>query len=174
MDHVFRLAVLEDYEAILLIFKDAIRDMCLHKIDQWDEIYPNEATLLSDITKEQMYLLAINSKLSSAIVLNEEQDEEYKNGNWAYTDGKIAVIHRLCVHPDFQNVGVGKETMSCAEQLLFKTGYKAIRLDAFMQNPKAIHFYNRMGYKQTGKVIYRKGEFFLFEKQLQSKGSEQV
>jgi ribosomal protein S18 acetylase RimI-like enzyme len=167
MDDKFRLAVIEDSAAIVLLYKNAVKLMRSQNIDQWDEIYPNEDIILNDIEKRQMYLLVKNTKIASAVVLNEEQDEEYKKGDWSCKDGNIAVLHRLCVHPNFQNMGVGRETLLCVESVLIEAGYSAIRLDTFVQNPKALRLYDRLDYKQTGTVTFRKGEFCLFEKLLQ-------
>jgi ribosomal protein S18 acetylase RimI-like enzyme len=125
--------------------------------------------LLEDIKNQQMYLLVDQTRILSATVLNEIQEAEYQKGNWLYTSGKIAVVHRFCVQPDFQNKGIGRETMRRAEHLLAENGYATVRLDAFAQNPQAIHLYKSIGYKCAGKVIFCKGEFYLFEKQLESR-----
>ncbi len=167
MDVLFRPAAMEDYQEIRAMFQSAVHFMQSENIDQWDAVYPDDATLLNDIKNRQMYLLTQNNAIVCAVVLNEEQDAQYSTGDWSCKDIKIAVIHRLCVHPDFQNMGVGRDTMLRAERLLAQRGYAAIRLDTFAHNPKAIHLYARLGYRQAGTVRFRKGDFLLFEKLLQ-------
>lgn len=162
----FRLADVSDFAAVQSLFKQAISKMQAEQIDQWDEIYPDQAILAADIERRQMYLLVIDGVIAAAVVLNEYQDEEYATGNWAFLDGRIAVIHRLCVHTGFQDAGVGKRTIQLAEALLASQGYAAIRLDSFLENPKALQLYRRLGYRPAGIVRFRKGEFQLFEKML--------
>jgi hypothetical protein len=36
---------IDDLESVINIYKDAIQNMILNKIFQWDEIYPNKSIL---------------------------------------------------------------------------------------------------------------------------------
>jgi ribosomal protein S18 acetylase RimI-like enzyme len=166
MGRIFRTAGLADYEEVLEVFRSAVGHMRSQDIEQWDEIYPDPKTLLEDIQSGQMYLLAENGRILSAVVLNEDQAEEYLTGDWLYRDRKVAAIHRLCVHPEYQKRGIARETIFTAEQILTEMGYTIIRLDAFVQNPRAVRLYESMGYRHAGQVVFRKGDFYLFEKQL--------
>ncbi|HEX3039603.1 MAG TPA: GNAT family N-acetyltransferase, partial [Caproiciproducens sp.] len=102
----------------------------------------------------------------AAVVLNEEQDTQYQTGKWKYTNGKIAVIHRLCVKPTEQHKGLGRKMMQLAEQELRRQGYRSVRLDAFTHNPFSCRLYESIGYRRTGEVLFRKGRFYLYEKTL--------
>lgn len=165
MQDDFRLAREEDFLFIVSIFKRAIYNMNQHGIHQWDEIYPDDSILQSDLDKQEMYVLTFGKRIVSAVV-NEEQDPQYGAAYWNYSDGKIAVMHRLCVDPDHQHHGIGKETIRCAEIMLLDKGYSSIRLDAFSQNESALKMYKGLGYIQVGEVTFRKGLFYLFEKRL--------
>ncbi len=113
-----------------------------------------------------MYLGEIDDQIASVFVLNQDCDEEYKNGNWQYTGCSYYVVHRLCVNPVFQGKGVGSGTMLMIEKLLREKGIETIRLDAFSLNPAALRMYEKLGYKKVGEVIWRKGLFYLFEKKI--------
>lgn len=166
MERIFRPAGLADYDEVLEVFQSAVGHMRSQNIEQWDEIYPDPNTLLEDIKSGQMYLLGEDGAIFSAVVLNEDQAEEYQTGDWQYEDGRIAVLHRLCVHPGYQKKGIGRETILASEHLLVEMGYTTVRLDTFVENPHAVRLYESMGYSHAGKVVFRKGEFYLFEKQL--------
>lgn len=166
MEQVFRLAGMEDFPVVSEIFKRATDDMCARGIMQWDELYPTEQLLKGDIRKRHMYVLVCGGETVSAAVINGEQDEEYKSGCWKYSEGNIAVLHRLCVHPNCQGRGYGRETALQAERVMRDLGYTAVRLDAFSQNPSALKLYERLGYMRAGEVEFRKGTFFLYEKLL--------
>lgn len=169
MNTIFRPADMGDYAQILSLFQSAVRCMQSEGIDQWDDVYPDEATLLSDIRNGWMHLLVKNNAVACAVALNELQDEEYIHGDWLCRGGKIAVVHRLCVQPAFQNGGVGRDAMRRSQELLGRRGYSSVRLDTFSGNPKAIRLYESLGYRRAGKVFFRKGEFYLFEKPLVTK-----
>jgi len=68
------------------------------------------------------------------------------------------------VHPQHEGKGIAKLLVRYVEELAKNRQYEAIRLDVFVKNPRAVDFYNKLGYKVTGKVIFRKGEFFCYEK----------
>lgn len=162
----FRKAVQTDLQKVWKVFTGAILHMDEQGILQWDEIYPNKDLILDDIKNQQMYLAIENGVLISAVVLNEYQDEEYAALSWRYTGEKTAVIHRLCVSPAQQGKGWGKRTVQLAEQKLTELGYTCVRLDAFSQNPFALHLYESLGYEKAGEVRFRKGKFYCYEKRL--------
>ena len=135
-------------------------------IHQWDEIYPDKDILKEDITKNQMYIGKTDNKIAVCFVLNEECDEEYKNGFWKYPDSRFNVIHRLCVNPLFQNQGIAAKTLEYIENLSKSEGYDSIRLDCFTQNPYSRKLYDKAGYSITGYADWRKGRFELREKKL--------
>ncbi len=162
----FRPANIEDLPYITRLFKDAIKDMCSRGIQQWDDIYPAEQLLRSDIENRRMYVLVNDGTIVSAAVINEEQEEGYETAGWRFREKRAAVLHRLCVSPAYQNRGYGKETVLLAEDTMKAAGYTAVRLDAFSQNPSALRLYEGLGYTRAGEVYFRKGRFFLYEKLL--------
>lgn len=161
----FRKARPEDLAQVFTLFTDAIHTMDKDGIPQWDEVYPDERTLKEDIEHGQMYLAELEERPAAVFVLNLEYDPQYANGVWAETDSFL-VLHRLCVSPRVQNRGLGKLIVQAAEARAAALGVKALRLDAFKQNPYALRLYERMGYRIVGDVVFRKGPFFLMEKQL--------
>lgn len=165
-EYIFRLAQEDDYRDIVSIFVRAIDKMNSQAIYQWDKIYPTKDILKADIDKRQMYVLTLNKIIVSAVVINEEQDPQYGSANWKFENGKIAVMHRLCVNPDYQNKGIGKITINFVEKMLVERGYEALRLDTFSQNHFALALYKKSGYSYVGDVTFRKGLFHLFEKSL--------
>ena len=74
------------------------------------------------------------------------------------------IVHRLCVNPQYQNIGIGTKTMMKIEDMVKKMGVNSIRLDAFTENPQALRLYEKLGYTTTGYADWRKGRFALMEK----------
>lgn len=161
-----RKAELEDLNIIIDIFRKAINRMNDNNIRQWDEIYPTNAILEQDILKKQMYVGIKDDTIVSTVVVNNEFDDQYKNGNWKYDNERFAVVHRLCVNSIYQNQKIGKNTMIMVEELLRKDGIQSIRLDTFSLNPYALKMYETLGYQKVGEANWRKGLFYLLEKKL--------
>lgn len=161
-----RKAEIEDLNIVIDIFRNAINEMDDNNIHQWDETYPANTILEQDILKKQMYVGVKEDTIVSVLVVNDEFDNQYKNGNWEYDNERFAIIHRLCVNPIYQNQKVGKNTMIMIENLLQEEGIQSIRLDAFSLNPYALKMYETLGYKKVGETNWRKGLFYLLEKKL--------
>ena len=161
-----RKANIKDIDTVLEIFKKVIDGMVAKGIFQWDALYPDEKILNEDIENSQMFLGEIDGKIASVFVLNQECDEDYKNGNWRYQGSSFAVIHRFCVNVNSQNMGIGSKTMKIIEEMSKNNNIETIRLDTFSLNPFSLKMYKKLGYINVGEVNWRKGLFYLFEKKL--------
>ena len=160
----YRKATLDDIEKICSLVSRAVDVMINHNILQWDELYPTKEDFQDDINHNQLYVGLAYGHIAVVYTLNQECEEEYQNGNWKYPDKPYYVVHRLCVHPDFQNQGIAKYTLLHIEAELLKNNVHAIRLDAFSNNPYALKLYDSLHYSQVGYADWRKGRFYLMEK----------
>lgn len=162
----YRQANKKDLPNILDMYNQAVKAMLKSGIDQWHDLYPGKSILEKDISNKHMTIGVKNNELVCAYVLNDECEEEYKNGDWKYPDSKFCVVHRLCVNPLFQNQGLGNKIMSRIEKQSKESGYQTIRLDSFTKNPYSAKLYSKLGYEIVGFVYWSKGKFYLREKKL--------
>jgi ribosomal protein S18 acetylase RimI-like enzyme len=171
MNMKFNLATESDIDEICALVKSAISNMDRNDIFQWDEIYPTREDFLSDIKAASLFVGLEKSgkdekeKIVVIYALNKDCDDEYKKTAWSF-DGDYRVIHRLCVHPDFQRRGIARETLLHIEKQAVSLGAKSLRLDVFSQNPASMALYEKAGYSKTGEALWRKGLFYLMEKGL--------
>lgn len=166
MKLVFRNAARSDLPAVMQLIRAAIAEMQRQGIDQWDDVYPAEPHLAADIEARQLCCGTDGERLAVIYVLNQECDPAYDSADWSYDGSRFAVLHRLCVHPDYWGQGIAQQTMEQIESGLRDAGCKAIRLDVFAKNPAALRLYARNGCRQTGTADWRKGRFLLMEKLL--------
>lgn len=162
----YRLGRIEDLDEICGLVNGAVNKMIENNILQWDEIYPTEVDFREDINRKELYVGVVDGNVAVTYTINQESDDEYKKGEWKYKDIPYYVVHRICVHPDFQNQGIGRHTLLYIEEQLLSMGIQAIRLDAFSENPYSLRMYDRLGYSKVGIAHFRKGEFYLLEKYL--------
>ena len=64
----FQLAEKTDLEKIIQLYKNAIAKMDEQNIPQWDEVYPDHATLEDDIKKNQMFVGEKDGKIAVCFV----------------------------------------------------------------------------------------------------------
>ena len=166
MELEFRRAGTDDLDALVALYGAAAQDMREKGIDQWDEYYPDREILAEDVESGDMTLGLLDGRLACAWVVNREYEPEYELGAWEHTEGDFCVLHRLCVNPQLQGRGLARQAMARMEKNARDQGFDSVRLDVFSQNLHAQRLYERLGYRRTGEVRFRKGIFYLMEKKL--------
>ena len=167
MEMEFRTATPDDLDALVSLYGAATQDMLRQGIDQWDEYYPDREILTEDVESGDMTLGLLDGEPACAWVVNREYEPEYVSGAWEHTGGDFCVLHRLCVNPELQGRGLARQAMARMEKNALDKGFDSVRLDVFSQNLHAQRLYERLGYKRTGEVRFRKGIFYLMEKGLE-------
>ncbi len=162
----FRRANSEDLDEIAVLVDCAIKRMEREGILQWDDLYPTRQDFEEDIAKGILDIGLISGKIAVVYAVSEEYDEQYRNGKWRYENSVFKVVHRLCVHPDFQNRGVAGEALDRIEKTAAAEGTECIRLDVYSKNPYALKLYESKGYVKVGEANWRKGLFCLMEKRI--------
>lgn len=153
----------ENLSDAMTLFSNVVNKMQELGIDQWDNEYPSMDIISEDLKEGYAFGYFLNSKLAAYVALNEKYDIEYDDIDWDM-DSKFIVVHRLAVDPSYQGKGLAKEMMIFAEKFAIQEGYKAIKLDTYCKNPIACRLYPSLNYQLKGSVVFRKGDFFVYEK----------
>lgn len=162
----FSCAKRADFPELMALYRAGTKWMDEQGIFQWDDIYPDRRVISEDISRGMMEVGRIGERIAVAFSLEFCRKGGYEAAAWRYDEPCFAVLHRLCVHPDFQGRGVARETMDHIESIVLSRGVHAVRLDAFSQNRSALRLYEARGYQKAGEIDYRKGLFYLYEKKL--------
>lgn len=159
----------DDATSIMELIKDCVIDMQAKGILQWNEDYPNLQAINTDVQTNSAHIIKFNSLCIATITLNEEQSPEYQEITWLKDDCKPLVVHRLAIHPSYQNQGIAKRLMLFAEQFAVRNGYTSIRLDTYSANSFALRLYEKLGYQNLGQVFFpmRELPFVCMEKIIQ-------
>ena len=70
-------------------------------------------------------------------------------------DGRRAMIHHLCIHPDYRRMGIAGALVSIAEEALKKEGIQKVFDLAFKDNDAANAFWEQQGYSIRTNLNYR-------------------
>lgn len=157
-----------DRDAIVALVYAVVDRLNRSGIPQWDAAYPNGTHVDEDLKNGELFVTRAGETIAGIVTLNRESDPAYRNGNWEYGGPDYRVVHRLCVSPAMQGQGVGGRMMRMAEEMLRNDGVKSIRLDAFSKNPHSLRLYRKLGYRVAGEAVWRKGLFYLMEKNITS------
>ena len=70
-------------------------------------------------------------------------------------DGRRAIIHHMCVHPNYRRMGIAGRLVSAAEEALKKEGIQKIFGLVFKDNDAANAFWENQGYSLRTNLNYR-------------------
>lgn len=70
-------------------------------------------------------------------------------------DGRRAIIHHMCVHPDYRRQGIASALVQRAEDALMKEGITKIFGLVFKDNDAANAFWENQGYSLRTNLNYR-------------------
>ncbi len=164
-----KIAQIEDIPLLMDIFIKCTDHMLAKGIQQWHYDYPNEQVISKDIKNKALFMIKNELGALATITLNEQQDQQYKNIRWKYTEGKVLVIHRLAVHPRSQGMGLGKKLCLFTENFAQANGFSIIRLDAYAGNPASNHIYTQLGYQKADGLCHFHNNplpFYCYEKEI--------
>lgn len=159
---------MEETAAVMEMVTRCIAHMRANGIDQWDRVYPARADIDADAAAGNLFVAREGPTPVGMIVLNEEQAPEYAPLAWSLADPRPLVIHRLCVRPDWQGQGIAHRLMDFAEDYAARNGYRSVRLDTYLGNPRALALYRNRGYREAGMARFprRSRPFICCEKVL--------
>jgi ribosomal protein S18 acetylase RimI-like enzyme len=159
-------AKLSDALSVMQIVTLCIAQMRAQGIYQWDEIYPNLHVVEEGARSGALFVIRQEGGCVASVCLNDVQPEQYHPLPWRCPKGRALVIHRLCVHPEWQRRGAGRHLMDFTEKFAQEQGFSCIRLDCYTGNPRALALYERRGYQRIGQALFPRRElpFDCFEK----------
>ncbi len=169
MDIEIRQANLVDTTGLMDLVRACILKMQSQGIDQWGDIYPDRGTIQRDVDDGAAFIVRIAGVIAGMATLNEHQSPEYADVSWRFS-GRPAVIHRLMVAPEAEGKGIARALLRFLETRGESIGCNCIRLDVFVENPRAVRFYELSSYQRAGQVRFRKGDFYCYEKMLGTAG----
>ena len=70
-------------------------------------------------------------------------------------DGRRAIVHHMCVHPDYRRMGIAGRLVTMAEDALKKEGVQKVFGLVFKDNEPANAFWEAQGYSLRTNLNYR-------------------
>lgn len=120
-------------------------------IDQWQDGYPNEDSIINDINQNEAYVLEDNGKILATTMIssNIEPTYNYIEGNWLQND-KYMVIHRIAIRNDQKGKGLAKIIID--EALKLYPDVHSIRIDTHDDNLSMQRFLIKYGFTYCGTI----------------------
>ncbi len=162
-----RKATLADKERIWEIIQQAIALRKEQGSRQWQDGYPNEDVVQSDIDKGYGHVVEVAHRIVGYVAIIFDVEPAYNDidGKWL-SDGPYVGIHRLASAQDPHMKGVGTAIMSGVEEIAVDHGVYSIKVDTNFDNGGMLHVFEKLGYQYCGEVHFRGAARKAFEKLL--------
>ena len=115
-------------------------------------IYPTEKIALDALEKGDLFVFEEDGCILAAARINQKQEEEYANCQWAFvaSDSEVMVLHTLVVDPDVSGRGIGSKFVCFYEEFALNNGCHYLRMDTNVTNTAARALYKKHGYSEQG------------------------
>ena len=161
----FRKAEISDKDMIWEIIQQSIERRRIDGSAQWQNGYPNEQTVESDISKNFGFVLTVNDEIAVyvALIFNDEPAYSSIEGAWL-TNGEFVVIHRVAVSEKFAGQGLAKKLFDLIEDYVKSQNVHSIKVDTNYDNAAMLKILENKGYTYCGEVFLAGGVRKAFEK----------
>lgn len=148
----------DDLSTIMNLIQQAQEDFKTAGIDQWQDGYPNETAILSDIKKSESFVILSDNQIvaTAMISFGGEPTYEHIDGKWL-TDNPYAVIHRVAVDRKMKGKGIAGLIIQYTRQMCRQKGYSAIRIDTHHENKAMQRTAERAGFHYCGIITLTSG-----------------
>ncbi|KAF2342714.1 GNAT family N-acetyltransferase [Flavobacterium tistrianum] len=162
-----RKANLSEIPQIWEILQDAIEQRRLDGSSQWQDGYPNELSIKSDIENGYGYVFTEDESILAyaAIIFDKEPAYENIEGKWL-TDGDYTVVHRVAVSKLAKGKGIATKLFESIEGLSVENKIYSIKVDTNFDNTPMLKILDRLKYTYCGEVYFRGSARKAFEKRL--------
>ena len=145
----------EDVEQVDLIFRQARNYMRRHRLDQWQDVYPNADSVREDISRGEGWVMTYDGAVAGYFCLTDRPEECYgdiTDGKWRQ-EGPYCVIHRSAVEASFRGSGMSDRLIAAAEDLTREKGIGDLRIDTHRHNEAMKKLLKRRGFQYRGNVL---------------------
>lgn len=166
----FRKAINTDIPKIWTILQQAIAQRKAQGSNQWQNGYPNEESIQSDIHKEAGFVLTENDKIIGycAILINDEPEYDNLEGKWL-TNGDFVVYHRVAIAKSHLGQGYARKMLEFIEKFALENNIPSVKADTNFDNGAMLALFEKMGYIYCGEVYFRGSARKAYEKTVGSR-----
>lgn len=116
-------------------------------------VYPLRQDAEEGLAAGALYAAELDGRIAGTVILLREQDSAYGQADWQIPlEEPVFVVHTLAVDPAYSRLGVGRALLGYAAEIGRQQGLRAIRLDVYEENQRAVRFYEACGYRCCGRI----------------------
>ena len=147
-----RLAFPNEVDAIMQVIEEAKKSLAEAGSTQWQNGYPNADIIIDDIISGQAYVALEEGDVIAYAAVTRSPESAYDaiyEGKWQGGESEYLVFHRIAVAAANQGQKVAQTFL---EGLIEGFDYLDFRSDTHDNNKAMQHIFEKLGFKQVGKV----------------------
>lgn len=152
---------------IMLLIREAQQFLKKEGINQWQNNYPNQASLKKDIKAGNFYIIKVEAEIiaAAAIIFGEDPTYSYiESGQWL-SSNSYGVIHRAVVKASYRGKGIAAKIFDFTYKIAFEKNVGSIRIDTHRDNIPMQRVIEKEGFKYCGIIYTEAGsERYAYEK----------
>lgn len=167
---ILRKATPSEIPAIWKILQQAIARRKADGSEQWQDGYPNEQSIQSDLANGSAYVLVDEDQIIAyaAIIFGIEPAYTDIQGKWL-TNSDYVVVHRVATSDEAIGKGVATHLFKLIEDLALDSNVFSIKVDTNFDNLAMLRILAKLDYVYCGEVFFRGSARKSFEKVLHKK-----
>ena len=160
---IIRKSIQNDLPALMPIFAEARKTIAALGINQWQNGYPEESIIKSDIEKGESYSVEIAGNVVGTFVMilsGEPTYDKIYRGEWksGNENRRYLTIHRVAISVSNRGKGVSGEIIKFAENFAKENGKNSIRIDTHEGNAVMRRMLEKQGFSYCGIIYLASGE----------------
>ena len=153
----FLKATQNDVPEIMAHYKNVIKNT----FTTWDENYPDENLVKTDIDDGNFYVLKDGGKIVAVSFLGEKKND---TETWNHQLAKPMGVARICVSPNQQGKGVGTAFMQMLISEAKNRGADGMHFHVCTKNVSAMKMYEKCGFVRSDEIVNNYGfDFYKYE-----------
>lgn len=144
-----------DLPAIMPIIVNAKALLKADGSPQWQDGYPDTATIQRDIAAQQCWLLMVGDQVAGTATMIVADDPNYHDitgGQWANTTDPYATIHRIAIGAGYAGQHLSHQFFSNLISAAYRDGIRNFRIDTHALNKRMQAIVTSFGYQHRGKI----------------------
>jgi GNAT superfamily N-acetyltransferase len=160
---MIRKAKKSEIPSLMTIFEEARGTIAALGIDQWQNGYPSEDVIITDVEKEQSYLCELDGVICGTFAMLTESEPTYDkiyDGHWLTGDEShdYIAIHRVAISVSSRGSGLSGKIIEHAAEFARKNGRKSLRIDTHRGNKVMRRMLEKNGFIHCGVIYLENGD----------------
>ncbi len=168
-----RAVQLSELDVAMTIIDGAKVHLRKQGIDQWQNGYPDQASISSDILSGKGFFVVDSGAILGYLCIDFDGEPAYETlqGTWA-TGKPYVVVHRMALADAARGKGISSTVFQLVEEVSLAKGVEFFRIDTDAANAKMQHILRKNGFTYRGTILFDNSEKIAFDKTIGENGTD--